>query len=213
LILACVTSQFKVQGVIEELLSSIGRDTLDSHSEQNRRLVPAHGCRYLHVRFARGSAFLDHAFLSLDEKERGTISISAFLFGQRFSSKPIAASVEPEINDAFLFEIPQHIDQASLCKVVHMQFSNPSPCSSGWQVNETLNIVAVHHGSDDSTELIGTQQIEWRRVLLTGYLSLTAELAPHADGSVSAGVLPIQVRRRRRRAAAPHRCGAPPPHH
>lgn len=41
-------------------------------------------------------------------------------------------------------------------------------------------------------ELLGTQRVEWRKVLLTGYLSLTAELVPHGEGSVSAGVLPIQ---------------------
>lgn len=56
-----------------------------------------------------------------------------------------------------------------------------------------MSIVAVHKGADDKVELIGTQHVEWRKVLLTGYLSLTVELVPHGEGSVSAGVLPLQL--------------------
>ena len=60
------------------------------------------------------------------------------------------------------------------------------------QVCEPLHLVAVHHGAEDSVDLFGTQQIEWRKVLLTGFLSLTAELASHGEASVSAGVIPVQ---------------------
>ena len=110
------------QKIVEDLLASLGREELNPRSGSERRTVPSRGCHYLHVRFGRGSAFLDQSLLSSDTSEKkGTIVFSAFLFGQRFSSKPVPASIEPEVDDAFLFEKPQGIDRQSLHKVCFLR--------------------------------------------------------------------------------------------
>lgn len=115
-----ITVVHRVQKIVEDLLASLGREQLNPHTgNTSRPTLPSRGCHYLHVRFGRGSAFLDQPFLDSHEKEKGTIVLSVLLFGQRFTSKPASASVEPDIDDAFLFEIPQNIDRSTLYKVVY----------------------------------------------------------------------------------------------
>jgi hypothetical protein len=48
--------------------------------------------------------------------------------------------------------------------------------------------------ADDRVEIIGTQRVEWRRVLQTGYLSLTLELTGlGGDTSVPVGTLNLNL--------------------
>jgi hypothetical protein len=103
--------------VIEELLASLGRDYSTSQSGYVNRPAPTRGGRYLHVRLCPGHAFVDNSFFELSAKNKGTIVFHVFLFGQRFASKPVPASVDPDVNESFLFEILQPTDQDSLVKV------------------------------------------------------------------------------------------------
>ncbi len=113
--LLCVLRE---KGIIEDMLDSLGSNETVVPSQCIRRTAPESGARYLHVRLSRGSAFIDNCFVDLDEKDRGMLYFHVLLFGQRFSSKPVPACIEPDLDEAFLFEIPHHIESSALFKVI-----------------------------------------------------------------------------------------------
>jgi hypothetical protein len=59
---------------------------------------------------------------------------------------------------------------------------------------DPIHIVVVQHGDDDESAIVGAQSIEWRRALVSGFLSLNVELAAvGGDAAVPTGVLSIQL--------------------
>lgn len=57
-----------------------------------------------------------------------------------------------------------------------------------------MHIVVVKQTPDDRVEVVGTQSVEWRRVLLSGYLSITVELTGMGgDTAVAVGTLTLQL--------------------
>ena len=59
---------------------------------------------------------------------------------------------------------------------------------------DPIHIVVVQHGDDDESAIVGAQSIEWRRALVSGFLSLNVELAAvGGDAAVPTGVLSVQL--------------------
>jgi hypothetical protein len=130
-----------------------------------------------HVFFmlVRASAFMDCLSDSLGTTG-GTFVAHFLLLGQRHASRPVPVAVEPNFDQQhFLFELPVSAEDLLSTK-------------------DPLHIVVVQHGAQDESAIVGAQSVEWRRVLVSGFLALNVELAAvGGDSSVATGVLSLQV--------------------
>ncbi|KAJ1489744.1 CEP76 C2 domain-containing protein, partial [Baffinella frigidus] len=168
--------------VVEELLGSLGSENerlllrpRAGAGASARAITPGRGGLFLHVRVGKGSAFLD-PLLDSNNASKGTLVAHVLLQGQRHATRPCAASVEPAFDDGMLFQMNAS-DRASL-KTLHDQ----------------LHIVVVQHSSEDNVTVLGTQKVEWRKVLLTGILSMVVELSGlGGDTSMPVGALGLQL--------------------
>ena len=173
--------------VVEELLASMGREkdrplsqTLNRIASGASTFVPARGEKFLHVQVDRGAAFadaLDDGFsLHPQSMSKGSMVAHLFLQGQRHCTRPVSLAAEPDFNDGFVFRI---------------KVGDNLPLTS---VRNMLHIVVLKQTADDRTDVIGTQSVEWRRVLLSGYLSITMELTGMGgDTAVSTGTLNLNL--------------------
>lgn len=106
----------------------------------------------------------------------GTLVAHLLLLGQRHSTRPVAARVEPDFDQQhFLYELPGTGEELLRMK-------------------DPIHIVVVQHGADDESAIVGAQSVEWRKVLVSGFLSLNVELASvGGDGAVATGLLSLQL--------------------
>ncbi|EKX35199.1 hypothetical protein GUITHDRAFT_118642 [Guillardia theta CCMP2712] len=164
--------------VVEEVLNSLGREhgnQLSHSSTPTSALAKKAGGKFLHVRLKKGRGFVDHLH------DASCLRLHAFFFimmasSQRHASKPVPCDVEPNFDDTFLFHLPGNSDR---------------PVSA---LSSPIHMVVTQQGSDDRLEIIGTQEIEWRKVLVSGRLSIDVELMGlSGDSTVAVGLLGLQL--------------------
>lgn len=98
------------------------------------------------------------------------------LQGQRNCTRPVPLSADPDFDDGFVFRL---------------QTGENEPLAA---VSSHLHIVVIKQTPDDRVEVIGTQSVDWRRVLLSGYLSITIELTGMGgDTAVAVGTLSLNL--------------------
>lgn len=108
----------------------------------------------------------------------GTLVCHVLALGQRHSSRPVPACVDPNFaDDSFLISLPPHGSVFELAEAKNL-----------------FHVVVVQHGDDDESAIVGAQSVEWRQVLVSGFLNLNIELAAvGGDAAVPTGVLTIQL--------------------
>ena len=106
----------------------------------------------------------------------GTFVAHFLLLGQRHASRPVTVAVEPNFDQQhFLFELPVTAEDLL-------------------ELKDPMHMVVVQHGPHDESAIVGAQSVEWRRVLVSGFLALNVELAAvGGDSSVATGVLSLQL--------------------
>ena len=132
------------------------------------------GQKYLHVRVLGGRAFLDNLDADPSTLTTQQMVLSMHFGHQRFRCTPQECLVDPPFDDDFLIEIdprgPPLLD-----------------------ITTPLNIVVTKEDcSLARAKCVGENAVEWRKVLKTGYLGLTVELAGENPG-VPAGIVELQI--------------------
>eukprot|EP00802_Teleaulax_amphioxeia_P006340 Tamp_06344.p1 GENE.Tamp_06344~~Tamp_06344.p1 ORF type:complete len:666 (-),score=132.13 Tamp_06344:739-2655(-) len=173
--------------VVEDLIASMGREherpltgAQSGRKAHASSFVPTRGEKWLHVKVGKAAGFTESLFdassLHPVPAHKSSVVAHLCLQGQRERTKPVALTAEPDLDDGFLFRL---------------QPADNQPLSS---LAARLHIVVVKQTADDRVEIIGTQRVEWRRVLQTGYLSLTLELTGlGGDTSVPVGTLNLNL--------------------
>jgi centrosomal protein CEP76 len=185
-----VMSVLRERGLVQEILGRLGSGsaaatftssqsvgsaaaaTAAGAARRSFSLVP--GQKYLHVRVLGGRAFLDN--LDSDPATLATqqMVLSMHFGHQRFRCTPQECLVDPPFDDDFLVEIDPRGPPL-------LEITTP------------LNIVVTKEDcSLAKAKVVGENSVEWRKVLKTGFLGLTVELAGDNPG-VPSGIVELQV--------------------
>eukprot|EP00286_Rhodomonas_abbreviata_P010675 CAMPEP_0181342296 /NCGR_PEP_ID=MMETSP1101-20121128/30917_1 /TAXON_ID=46948 /ORGANISM="Rhodomonas abbreviata, Strain Caron Lab Isolate" /LENGTH=664 /DNA_ID=CAMNT_0023453729 /DNA_START=102 /DNA_END=2096 /DNA_ORIENTATION=+ len=163
--------------IIEELVGSLGKEQTTERLTSRSSHTPGkdRNGRYLHLRVSGGSAFVDQVLESSDSP-KGDLVAHFFFHGQRHSTKPVPCCADPQFDDGFLFRL-DGMDIETLASI-----------------KDNIYIVVVHQSCEDRCSVIGTQSVEWRKLLVTGYLKLVTELSGiGGDSAVPVGVLSLHM--------------------
>lgn len=130
--------------------------------------------KYLHVRLVGGRAFIDNLDADINAQRSSQMVVCMQYAGQRFRSTPQEATVDPCFDDDFLIHLDHvHSDLIDLATPLQVSVVKEE-CSLG------------------RCRLVGENTIEWRKVLVTGFMSLTVELCG-ANPSVPTGVVELEI--------------------
>ncbi|CCW62288.1 unnamed protein product [Phytomonas sp. EM1] len=171
----------KEKGVLQQLLKQlqgeISQKSQPKAVESLQNIAPYE--YFLHVRLNGGKAFLDNLNVPRVSLEKYFMFVGLQFGHQRFCSLPKECSSDPNFRDDFLLVL-----DASLL---------------GFPPGDLIEIATPFHIAvfrEDTSlgvaELIGENIIDWRKVLKTGYLSLTIELCGRNSG-IPAGILQIEL--------------------
>jgi len=143
--------------------------------------------RYLYLQILGGKAFIEH-LTAFDSKTNDSFFYLNLHFrSQRFSSKPVPVSVEPNIRDGFLFELRSN-EHGGGCQLMSketlLSFCDP------------IHLVLIKHDADGCISLVSSYSLEWRKTLTCGKTAITSRLELMGVGSeckVPIGVLDIRM--------------------
>ena len=163
------------KGVVEDLVKSLMQSTTGTPMNQSA-LSPSK--QYLHLTLKGGRAFAEFTHAT----PGSNLSVH-FQFGHhRFQSKAVPCSCDPLFDEVHLFPFD----------TIHTsQFAD---FHTLMELKQSLNIVVVLTQEDHTATVVGTQTLEWRKVLRTGSISLSVELVdPSPESKAAAGVLLMRL--------------------
>lgn len=174
------------RGVVQDLLGRLQQaptSTTTSQGISSKRLNVQGmrpGCRYLHVRVLQGRAFLDHLDVDPTFQRTHQMVVVMHYGSQRFRCVPLPCAVDPLFDDDCLIQLDSGLEGGS---AFHDLLEIATP----------LQIAVLREDCAMSrAQLLGENTIEWRRVLKSGFLSLSVELSGDNPG-VPSGVLELQL--------------------
>ncbi|CCW68626.1 unnamed protein product [Phytomonas sp. Hart1] len=171
----------KEKGVLQQLLKQVqGEISLKNQSKTVEALQNIASDEYfLHVRLNGGKAFLDNLNIPHLSLERYFMFVGLQFGDQRFCSLPKECGSNPKFTDDFLLVL----DASRL----------GFPPEDLMEISTPFHIAVFREDSSlGVSEVIGENIIDWRKVLKTGYLSLTVELCGQNSG-IPAGILQMQL--------------------
>lgn len=168
----------KERGIFQSLLSSLSENTLNTSFQNPYTWGIKGGEQYLHVKLTGGRAFVD--FLTASPKKEEYRLYVTFHFGsQRYRSVLLPCSSDPAFSDDFLFHL--------------------NPGAFGFSSQDLIEIsTPLHIGvfCEDSvhntSELLGENILDWRKVLSSGFLGVTTELCGSNPG-VPSGIIDLEL--------------------
>eukprot|EP00727_Mastigamoeba_balamuthi_P000314 m51a1_g1028 putative centrosomal protein of 76 kda (719) ;mRNA; f:660303-663841 len=145
---------------------------------------PRAGQHVLCLRLLRGKAFLlsDTSLPAEAGFEPPQLVVDVHFQGQRVRSVPVASCAEPPFCDTFVLEISRCRTRALVDAVGSLPLG---------QVNSPLHFVVTRQYIDGTTELVGTQTVEWRRALRGGGVSQSVEVVGAAR--VPVGLIDVRL--------------------
>ncbi|CAD8195026.1 unnamed protein product [Paramecium octaurelia] len=158
-----LTKLLRETNLIDNLILDIKHlDELDEFNKQNKQLTFVDpdriNYRSVSLRIYKGRAFLDFI-------EPGNSKLQLYLSfcGQRFASATVDATVEPEFNELFLFDLRTEAQKANVDLLTLSKLDHPIE----------LCVIQIQNGQ---TKLFSQKLIEWRFLLCYGNISLNIEL-------------------------------------
>lgn len=180
------------RGVVQDLLSRMQQAPTSTSSQAigTKRVSSVQGmksgCRYLHVRVLQGRAFLDHLDADAAYQKTHQLVVVMHFGSQRFRCVPQPCTVDPIFDDDFLIQLDTTSSHTSL-QATSLHGSDLL------DVATPLHVAVVREDCSFSrSQVVGENTIEWRRVLKSGFLTLSVELSGDSAG-VPAGVLELQL--------------------
>ena len=113
--------------------------------------------KYIICKINKGASFVD--FVSPKEDEYLKVCIS--FLDQRYKSNPVLASTDPAFDFTVSFEIPSHLDPASLV-------SAASP----------IVIVLQKQRGEERAVVLSTERVDWRDLISSNSVEITKEMQP-----------------------------------
>lgn len=168
----------KERGIFQSLLSSLSESTLNTSSQNPFTWGIKGGEQYLHVKLTGGRAFVD--FLTASPKKKECRLCVSFHFGsQRYRSALLPCGSDPAFNDDFLFHL--------------------NPGAFGFSSQDLIEISTPFHigvfcedSVHNTSELLGENILDWRKVLSSGFLGVTTELCGSNPG-VPSGIIDLEL--------------------
>jgi centrosomal protein CEP76 len=176
-----VMTLVKERGIVQEVLGRINSGAAVGTSRKigegrarSLKGIKA-GQRYLHLRLLGGRAFLDNVDADPKVLKQQQMVVSIHFDRQRLRSTPTDCHVDPTFDDDFLLEL------------------NTKGMEDLVDMNCPLNIIVTKEDVDFyRSKIIGENSVDWRKVLQSGYLSMSIELAGENPG-VPAGIVELQL--------------------
>eukprot|EP00899_Mesostigma_viride_P001946 jgi/Mesvir1/11752/Mv00123-RA.1 len=189
-----IISAFKERGAIQQILQGLAsQPRITSH------LMPAHGAlpkpaaaqafsshrRYLHLQISRGRAFTGG--LSAPSTLPEYLEISISFLQQRFMSSRAPFGVEPTFDDDFLLDLQALLRNGDTLG----RAGDPQQLV---RHDARVHIAVLRVADDGQRSLVGVQTLDWRKVLVSGNVSLPLELSGVGlDYRVPAGILDVRM--------------------
>jgi centrosomal protein CEP76 len=157
------------EGVLSQVLEHV--------QEVDERGDPAEPSKnYLMFKLQGGKAFVDF----MQPERTGRLQVCASFLDQRYISKKVPCSVEPEFDDQFLFTLapPEatSVDFATLMKL-----------------RAAIHLTVIFE-TEGRREVLATRSVEWRVMLSTASLNFPVELTGTGTrGKITVGVLYFQA--------------------
>nr|XP_039267473.1 centrosomal protein of 76 kDa-like [Styela clava]XP_039267474.1 centrosomal protein of 76 kDa-like [Styela clava] len=206
-----IMEDLKRKGVVEEILQRLryespiiaARTKPSIHKNLDEELIQAElknkvavdpTRRYIFIQILGGKAFIDHLNapkypgVSGDStRPCATFTLHLLFRGQRFRSRPVQVACEPDLSEGFLLELHTHFageggrmadteTMLSICDPIHLILTRTDP--------------------DGTISLVGTDSLEWRKVLSTpqGSHKVSIELmGVGAESKIPAGILEAKL--------------------
>lgn len=170
----------KERGVLKSLLTTITGS--ESSTNANHRFTTRwkldDGEHYLHVRLNGGRAFVDNIDIKRPQN-KNKMYVGIHFGYQRHRSSFTECRCDPAFDDDFLL----HLDPTSFGFSPHDLIEISTP----------LHIGVFREDVDRNTsELIGENVIDWRKVLNSGFLGVTVELCGSNSG-VPSGIIDLDL--------------------
>ena len=173
-----VMTLVKERGIVQEVLGRMNAPQTSQRIGQGSRrslrgLKP--GQRYLHLRLLGGRAFLDNIDSDPKVLKQQQMVVSVHFDRQRLRSSPVDCNCDPQFDDDFLLEL------------------NPKGVEELVDMNSPLHIIASKEDTSFyRSRVVGENTVDWRKVLKSGFLSMSVELAGENAG-VPAGIVELQL--------------------
>lgn len=194
-----VVSLLRERGIVQKVLAQLNdghQRTTTTSRPTAQSLVPMRGLqrgvKYLHVRILKGRAFLDNLDLDPTVRKGQQMVVSLHFGGQRFRCAPQECAVDPTFDDDCLIQLTGVTDNG--LALSSEWTGNPSSgLSALLDIATPLHIVVTKEECNMSRAVVmGENTVDWRRVLKTGFLSLTVELSGPNPG-VPSGVMELTL--------------------
>ena len=186
-----VHSALKEKHVLSQLVRSLRRppnlaDHGGLHSTEMHGLSPSLSTpspfrRFLLLKVRGGRAFVDHT------NTEGSFVLHLHFRNQRFRSRPIKCCLEPKFDESFLMDL-QPADSTELVDLATLL-----------AIDTKVHIVVtqiIEEGDTTQTTLVASYDVEWRKALVAGGVSIPAELlgaGPRSKMKHPVGVLDLRL--------------------
>ncbi|XP_039593874.1 centrosomal protein of 76 kDa isoform X1 [Polypterus senegalus] len=145
--------------------------------------------RYLYLQVLGGKAFLEYLQepQNLPGQPCSTLTLYLHFRNQRFRSKPVPCSCEPDLQEGFLLEI--HKD-------ILGEGSKMADATTMLSISDPVHMVLIKTDSSSDTTLVSSYFLDWRSVLSSpkGSTALALELlGVSTESRVSVGILNVKL--------------------
>ncbi|KAF6036841.1 CEP76 [Bugula neritina] len=143
--------------------------------------------RQLLLQIHKGKAFTSHLLdqPTLPGHTAPTYTLHLSFRGQRFRSRPVACSDEPDLRESFLVELHLNGNRDAMLEVTDLL-----------SVADKIHIVLVKTDPNSETHLVSSQYLDWRDVLCipTGKKTISIEMmGVGTESSISVGILDLTL--------------------
>lgn len=109
-----------------------------------------------------GKAFVDF----VNPREDEYISISLTFLKNRYHSKFVAAECEFNFDESFLFDFDSDNSNSKIDSSILLKLNSP------------IHLTILRHRKNEKPVVIGTKNIEWRKLLYCNSAEINAEILP-----------------------------------
>ena len=188
---SAVHSALKEKHVLSQLVKSLRRppnlaDHGGHHSTDTHGLsalaAPSPFRRFLLLKIRGGRAFVDHT-----ATDAGSLVLHLHFRNQRFRSRPVPCGLEPAFDESFLMDL-QPPDSTELVDLATLL-----------AIDTKVHIVVTQvkkEGDSEKVTLVASYDVEWRKALVSGGVSIPAELlgaGPRSKMRHPVGVLDLRL--------------------
>lgn len=162
---------------------------------QYEGVPPSSNKRCLFVQVLGGHAFLDH-LSDPSPCPHAHFTLHIHFRGQRYHSRDVPCACEPDFREGFLLELEKKLPPPATGGDVSTGVGRMISCADGLSISDPVQIALTTTNHRGEVDLVGTCDLEWRRVLceVSGRFPLTVELrGVGAEAKITPGILDLRI--------------------